>query len=77
MGRHVSDRGHRASLALCGASRDACDALVAALAARAAAIGVCEPIPDEYRRLAEVEGWIALPKAKSLNWLLGANAGTV
>jgi predicted nuclease with RNAse H fold len=45
-----------ASLALCGASRDASDALVVALAARAAAIGACEPIPEKCWRLAEVEG---------------------
>ena len=60
------------SLALCAASRDACDALVAALAARAAAVGLCESIPDRYRRIAEVEGWIALPIAESLSRLMGA-----
>jgi len=57
------------SRALCAVSRDACDALVAALAARAAAVGVCESIPEEHRRIAGVEGWIALPFAGSLGRL--------
>jgi hypothetical protein len=43
------------SLALCAASRDACDA-VAALTARAAVVGARELLPEEHRRRAEVEG---------------------
>ncbi|WP_419941159.1 DUF429 domain-containing protein [Candidatus Palauibacter sp.] len=55
--------------ARCTASDDMLDALVAALVARAAAIGRCEPIPPEDRELAREEGWIALPQAGSLNQL--------
>jgi hypothetical protein len=65
------------SLALCRANRDACDALVAALAARAAALGVCESIPEEHRRMAELEGWIALPVPESLNRLVCASMATM
>ena len=42
------------------------DALVAALVARAAVIGCCEPIPPGDRALAMEEGWIALPRSGSL-----------
>ena len=42
------------------------DALVAALVARAAACGLCEPIPPENRADALVEGWIHVPLAGSL-----------
>jgi predicted nuclease with RNAse H fold len=56
--------------ALCADSRDACDALVAALVARAAAVGACELIPEEYRHIAGVEGWIALPFTESLSRLV-------
>jgi hypothetical protein len=66
-----------ASLALCAARRDACDALVAALAARAAAIGACDLKLEEHRRLTEVEGWIALPLAESLDRLMRTQAATV
>ena len=50
----------------CRASDDVLDALVAALVARAAAIGRCEPIPPADHRLAAEEGWIALPQSESL-----------
>ena len=50
----------------CTASDDMLDALVAALAARAAAIGRCEPIPAGDHELAHEEGWIALPARGSL-----------
>lgn len=43
------------------ASDDALDAVVAALAARAHALGLTHPVPDEYREQAGREGWIALP----------------
>ena len=45
---------------------DMLDALVAALVARAAAVGCCEPIADADGRLARQEGWIALPQSDSL-----------
>ena len=53
----------------CTASDDILDALVAALVTRAAAIGRCERTPCEDRELASEEGWIALPKAGSLDQL--------
>ena len=52
--------------ARCRASDDMLDALVAALIARAAAIGRCEPIPSGDQALATEEGWIALPQPESL-----------
>jgi hypothetical protein len=58
---------------LCAANRDACDALVASLTARAAAVGVCDLIPEEHRRRAEIEGWIALPHTASLSGLIGVS----
>ena len=42
-------------------STDAFDAVVAALAARAAALGRYDPPPAEHRARAEREGWIVLP----------------
>ena len=53
----------------CTASDDRLDALVAALVARAAAIGRCEPIPPADQELAREEGWIALPQTGSLDRL--------
>jgi hypothetical protein len=41
-----------------------------ALVARAAAVGQCEPIPDEKTRARAMrEGWIVLPLAMALNSL--------
>ena len=54
----------------CAASDDKLDALVAALVARAAAIGCCESIPAADRDLAKEEGWIALPQRESLGRLV-------
>lgn len=54
---------------LCIASDDAFDALVAALVARAAAMGLVEPIPSEDLTSALREGWIAVPTDGSLNRL--------
>ena len=54
----LRDDDHR----LCEDSDDALDALVAALIARAAAVGQCEPIPDNLSAVAKREGWISLPK---------------
>jgi hypothetical protein len=53
----------------CGHSDDALDALVAALIARAAALGLCEPVPSEQTARAAREGWIALPTPGSLDAL--------
>jgi hypothetical protein len=52
--------------AACVRSDDALDALVCALVARAAAVGLCDPVPPERRPAAEVEGWIALPRPDAL-----------
>lgn len=49
--------------------RDAFDALIASLTARACATGFCEAIPPEHVDYAKTEGWIALPKQSSLNRL--------
>jgi biotin carboxylase/predicted nuclease with RNAse H fold len=62
-------------LTLCKANRDALDSLVAALIARASALGLCEPIPAEHSALARAEGWIALPLADSLNQLIDDGLG--
>lgn len=48
---------------------DALDALVAAVIARAATVGLCEPIPPESRARAAIEGWIALPTPASFDRL--------
>jgi len=44
----------------------ALDAFVCALVARAAALGLVEPVPERDRGAARQEGWIALPHANSL-----------
>jgi predicted nuclease with RNAse H fold len=56
----------KATLTIC---RDAFDALIASLTARACATGLCEAIPPEHVDSAKTEGWIALPKQGSLNRL--------
>jgi hypothetical protein len=55
--------------ALCGVSDDAFDALIAALVARAAAVGLVEPIPRADREAARREGWIAIPRLGSFDRL--------
>jgi hypothetical protein len=50
---------------------DAFDALIASLVARANALGLCGPVPDECLDEARVEGWISLPEAGSLAKLPG------
>lgn len=50
-------------------NRDAFDALIAAMVARASAKNLCEPIPPEHLEAASKEGWIALPKEGSLETL--------
>jgi hypothetical protein len=52
-------------------NRDAFDALIAGLVARAAALGLCEPIPTGCMEAARTEGWIVLPSKESLNQLVG------
>jgi predicted nuclease with RNAse H fold len=54
---------------MCESSDDAFDALIAALVARAAAIGAIDAIPADDRVAARREGWIALPKERSLKRL--------
>jgi predicted nuclease with RNAse H fold len=54
---------------LCEESDHALDALVAALIARAHAIGLCDPIPNQQRTTAAIEGWIALPGRDCLRYL--------
>ena len=61
-----------ASRTTCAETDDALDALVAALVARAAAVGMCEPIPEASRARAGREGWIAVPTADSLEALARA-----
>ena len=53
----------------CCASDHALDSLVAALIARAAALGLCEPPPPEHAAVAAREGWIALPTPDALDRL--------
>ncbi|GAA1638108.1 DUF429 domain-containing protein [Nonomuraea maheshkhaliensis] len=50
--------GHEA---LCRTSADATDAVICALAARAAALGLATTPPPEHSETAAAEGWIALP----------------
>jgi hypothetical protein len=57
--------------ALCSQNRDASDSVVAALIARAAALNLCEPIPEDDLHIAAAEGWIALPVVGSLPQRLG------
>ncbi len=52
-------------------SPDLHDAAIAALVARAAALGLCHPVPDHVREVAAREGWIALPRRGTLQRLLG------
>ncbi|TCL84724.1 MULTISPECIES: DUF429 domain-containing protein [unclassified Rathayibacter] len=47
--------------ALMARSDDAFDAVIAALNARAHALGRTVPVPDALREAAQAEGWIALP----------------
>jgi Protein of unknown function (DUF429) len=56
---------------LCESSHDAFDALVAALVARAYAVGLTDPCPVELTDVAAREGWIALPFTDSIDQLMG------
>jgi hypothetical protein len=50
----------------CAESDDALDAVLCALIARAAALGLTEPPPPDGLEPARVEGWIHLPRSGSL-----------
>lgn len=58
---------------VCRTSDHAFDAVMCALVARAAAVGLVEKVPAEVRETAKKEGWIAIPVG-SLTDLLGAAA---
>jgi hypothetical protein len=53
-------------------SEHAFDALMCALAARSAALGLSYPPPPELQDVAEVEGWIHTPQPGSLDQLIDA-----
>jgi predicted nuclease with RNAse H fold len=53
----------------CEQNDDCFDALISALVARASALRLCEPIPDDLLEAARREGWIALPLVASLDQL--------
>lgn len=53
----------------CESDDNAFDALIAALVARAAAVGLTEAVPPELEASAAREGWIALPAAGALDSL--------
>lgn len=59
---HLPDRERE----LCATNDDAFDALIAALVARAALLGLTDPPPSEHLERARQEGWIHLPRAESL-----------
>jgi hypothetical protein len=48
------------------------DALICALATRAAALGLTYPPPADVQELAEVEGWIHAPRPGTLDQLISA-----
>jgi hypothetical protein len=56
-------------LELYTATDHALDALVCALVARAAMLGLVDAVPTDDREAARAEGWIALPRADSLRSL--------
>jgi hypothetical protein len=51
-------------------NRDAFDALIACLTARAVALGLCIAVPSDCAEVARIEGWIALPAKDSLARLI-------
>jgi hypothetical protein len=61
----------------CCASDDALDAVIAALIARAAAVGLVEEIPPAERDAARREGWVAVPYAGSLGLLAAASRASM
>jgi predicted nuclease with RNAse H fold len=78
MGRGLEDLQARApwleldeeATTRCVNSEHCMDAVVAALVARASALDLCEPIPEEDRDASIREGWIALPLPESLQRLV-------
>lgn len=50
-------------------SPDLHDAAIAALVARAAALGLCHPVPIGQREVVDREGWIALPQPETFEVL--------
>lgn len=56
-------------------SDHAFDALICALATRAAALGLTYPPPADATELAEVEGWIHAPRPGTLDQLISAGFG--
>jgi len=59
----------------CVDSDDALDAVLCALLARAAALGLTEPAPTEDLERVRAEGWIHLPRKGSLGELLDDHRG--
>jgi predicted nuclease with RNAse H fold len=59
----------------CVSSDDALDAVLCALLARAAALGLTEPPPPEQLELSRAEGWIHLPRKGSLGELAADHRG--
>jgi Protein of unknown function (DUF429) len=57
-------------LGRCEVDDNAFDALIAALVARAAGRGLCEPVPPDIEAVAAREGWIALPLPGSFQRLV-------
>ncbi len=60
---------------LCASVDDAFDALIAALLARAAVLGLTDLPPEETRQQAEEEGWIHLPLWGSLPFVARSSSG--
>lgn len=58
------------SQALCRSDDNAFDALLTALIARAAALGLTEAVPSADAELARREGWIGIPVSRSLDQLV-------
>lgn len=54
---------------ICEKSHDAFDALIAALVARACAVGLTDACPEDLKGVASREGWIALPFTESIDQL--------
>ena len=78
-GADLSSQAARTAACLVDWSHSAAtgDLWVAALVARAAALGLVEPVPEEDRQFALREGWIAIPRAGSLRLLPGRRSQSV
>ena len=62
-------RGSPDALAQYATTDHALDALVCALVARAAMLGLVDAVPTDHRDAARAEGWIAVPRVESLRSL--------